>query len=175
MALAYEEYYTIDDYRRWEGDWELIYGMPYAMSPFAKPHHQLISSKIVSELTNRLKKCPKCKALMKAEIVISKDTILRPDVMVYCNDIKEILTKTPRIIFEVVSKSTVKRDEIIKKEIYEREGVQYYILVYPDEKRAKIYQNNSGRFVKIQDLEKDEKIEFVFECEVEFDFNEVWE
>jgi len=175
MALAYEEYYTIDDYQKWEGDWELIYGMPYAMSPFAKPTHQLISSKIVSELINKLKKCPRCKALMEAEIAISKDTILRPDVMVYCNDIKDILNKTPRIIFEVVSKSTVKRDEIIKKEIYEKEGVEYYILVYPDEKRAKVYKNNLGRFVKIKDIEKDERVEFSFECEIEFDFKEVWE
>jgi len=160
MSLAYEEYYTIEDYRKWEGDWELIYGMPYAMSPFAKPYHQLISSKIVSELINKLKRCPKCKALMEAEIAISKDTVLRPDIMVYCDEIKDMLTKTPTIVFEVVSKSTIKRDEVIKKEIYEKEGVKYYILVYPDEKRAKVYQNNFGRFVKIDDIEGNEKIEF---------------
>ncbi len=174
MALSYEEYYTIDDYKRWEGDWELIYGMPYAMSPFAKPSHQLISSKIVTEFTNKLKNCPKCKALMEVEIVISQDTILRPDVIVYCDEIKEILTKTPSIIFEVVSKSTIKRDEVIKKEIYEKEGVKYFCLVYPNEKRAKLYINNFGRFVKVKDIEN-EKIEFDFECKIEFDFSEIWE
>ncbi|RKT46665.1 hypothetical protein BDD21_4197 [Thiocapsa rosea] len=25
------EHYSLDDYRRWEGDWELIQGMPLAI------------------------------------------------------------------------------------------------------------------------------------------------
>jgi len=170
--LAYEEYYTIEDYKKWEGDWELIRGMPYAMAPFALPSHQLISSKITAELVKNLKNCKKCSALMESEIVISDDTILRPDVMVYCGEIKDKLTLTPPIIFEVVSKSTIKRDEIIKKEIYEKEGVKYYIIVYPDLKKAKIFINN-GIFVKAKDIEN-EKFTFEFDCEIEFDFSEIW-
>ena len=26
-------HYSYQDYRRWEGDWELIEGIPYAMTP----------------------------------------------------------------------------------------------------------------------------------------------
>jgi hypothetical protein len=33
MALAYQEYYTLDDYQQWDGNWELIAGMPYALPP----------------------------------------------------------------------------------------------------------------------------------------------
>ncbi len=32
--------YTYTDYEQWEGDWELIYGFPYAMSPSPKRTHQ---------------------------------------------------------------------------------------------------------------------------------------
>jgi len=166
--LAYEEYYTYEDYRKWEGDWELIHGMPYAMAPFALPKHQFISSKIVTKLNILLRNCPKCNALMETEIMVSDDTILRPDVMVYCDEIKNKLTKTPPIIVEVTSKSTLKRDELIKKEIYAQEGVKYYILVSSEDKNIKIYKNYHGRFVK-EDIKK-----FEFdECEIEVDFSDI--
>jgi Uma2 family endonuclease len=171
MALAYEEYYTIDDYKKWEGDWELISGMPYAMSPFALPKHQLISGNIFFELKQKLNNC-KCEVLMECEIIISTDTILRPDVIIYCDKIKDKLTKTPSVVFEVVSKTSIKRDEIIKKEIYEQEGVKYFILVYPDKKRAKAYENKDGKFFKIAD--EDDIVVFNFECEIEFDFKKIW-
>jgi hypothetical protein len=33
-------HYTYEDYCRWEGQWELIDGIPYAMSPMPRPQHQ---------------------------------------------------------------------------------------------------------------------------------------
>ena len=33
-------YYTYEDYCHWEGRWELIDGIPYAMSPAPNPIHQ---------------------------------------------------------------------------------------------------------------------------------------
>jgi len=171
VALAYEEYYTIDDYKKWEGDWELIYGKPYAMAPFALPAHQVVSSNILFELKKQLENCEECEAIMESEVIFSKDTILRPDVIVYCDEIKEKLTKTPPLIFEVVSPATIKRDEIIKKEIYEKEGVKYYTIIYPDEKRVKIYENKDGKFVKVGD---DEKFKYEFDCTIEMDFSKIW-
>lgn len=32
-------YYTYDDYKSWEGRWELIHGIPYAMSPYPTLKH----------------------------------------------------------------------------------------------------------------------------------------
>lgn len=37
--------YTYDDYKNWEGKWELIDGIPYAMSPAPRIEHQEVSSK----------------------------------------------------------------------------------------------------------------------------------
>ena len=34
------EYYTYDDYIHWEGDWELIDGIAYAMAPSPLKSHQ---------------------------------------------------------------------------------------------------------------------------------------
>ena len=33
IAGKYRPHYTYEDYLLWEGRWELIEGMPYAMSP----------------------------------------------------------------------------------------------------------------------------------------------
>ena len=49
MSVIKQEYlpnYTYDDYKNWEGNWEVIYGVPYAMSPAAMIKHQAISNKI---------------------------------------------------------------------------------------------------------------------------------
>ncbi|MBU1668674.1 hypothetical protein KKC13_09655 [bacterium] len=36
------EYYTYDDYCLWEGNWELISGVPLAMAPAPMINHQII-------------------------------------------------------------------------------------------------------------------------------------
>lgn len=49
-------HYTYDEYCQWEGRWELIEGIPYAMSPAPSPRHQWISANIKYELTGAIKK-----------------------------------------------------------------------------------------------------------------------
>ncbi len=39
-------HYTYEDYCQWEGRWELIEGIPYAMSPAPVPGNQWVSSNI---------------------------------------------------------------------------------------------------------------------------------
>ena len=55
-------HYTYEEYCQWEGRWELIEGIPYAMSPTPVPRHQWISCNIKSELKDAIKKalCKNC-------------------------------------------------------------------------------------------------------------------
>ena len=173
MALAYIEHYSYEDYKKWEGDWELIYGHPYAMSPFALPSHQRVAVKIVRQLDESLDNCKKCFALMESEVKFSDDTVVRPDVFVKCGDIDDI-DITPEIIFEVVSKGSVKRDELLKFDLYKKEGVKFYGIVYPDDKRVKIYKLINGEYIKNTDIKNE-----IFEtdeltCAVKVDFSKVW-
>jgi hypothetical protein len=47
MALPrYLPHYALDDYREWEGDWELWSGVAVAMSPSAKRLHQEICGEL---------------------------------------------------------------------------------------------------------------------------------
>ena len=173
MAAKYLEYYTYEDYKKWEGDWELIHGMPYMMAPFALPSHQLISVRIVSQLERIVENCKDCYALMESEVKFSEDTIVRPDVFIKCGEIDDI-TIIPEIIFEVISKGSVKRDELLKFDLYKKEGVKYYGIVYPEDKRVKIYKLINAEYIKIADLKKEVfKIDDL-SCKIEVDFSKVF-
>jgi len=177
-ALDYLPYYTYEDYLRWEGKWEIIDGVAYAMSPAPVLKHQSISSKIARSLEELLKNCQNCQALLPVDWKVSEDTILQPDNLVICEDTidKAYITKAPKIIFEILSKSTAKKDLHVKYDIYEKEGVTYYIIVDPDEELAKVYKLYNGSYMKVCDA-TDETVAFELkECEdkLEFDFSKIW-
>ncbi len=180
MTLAYQEFYTADDYSLWEGEWELIGGMPYAMSPSPSVTHQALSTNLVTSLKNSLdtqpniKQCDDCIVLMETDWQISNDTVVRPDVMVVCQAIGEKVLVTPSLIAEVVSNSSTKRDELMKFELYQQEGVLYYVLVYPDKRLAKAYINRDGYFTKFGDYSS-EAVEFDNTgCVLSLNFDSIW-
>ncbi len=166
------ERYTIKEFEAWEGKWEIIKGIPLAMAPFAFVRHQKIATFIAGEL-NKNRECNECFAVVESEWYIDKETVVRPDCLFVCTDEKERLTKTPEIIFEIVSPSSAKRDEIVKFDLYENEGVKYYCLVYPDYKKVKIYKNENG-FKKVAECYKEE-YEFDIICKVSVNFEKVFE
>ena len=132
------EYYTYDEYTQWKGDWELIKGVPLAMAPAPMITHQAIAGNILFELKSSMDKCEECLVLGEANWKINDDTVVRPDVVLICNEPNDAyMTKAPEVIIEVISKSTAKRDEQIKFKLYEEERVKYYIIVYPDDCKAK--------------------------------------
>jgi Uma2 family endonuclease len=175
MALAYHEHYLIGDYEQWEGEWELIDGMPYAMSPAPVTEHQYLSSRIVGELNQALETCDACYAVAEAEWRVREDTVFRPDVMMICSEEMEPYnTKRPEMIFEVVSPATAKRDEHYKFEYYEAEGVPWYTIVYPSLLIAKIYNNIDGKFKKVGEC-KEEAFRYDTPCgEISMDFGKVF-
>ena len=175
MALQFIEHYTYEDYKKWEGNWELINGIPYAMAPAPVKKHQLISGAILSQFFNQLEDCPYCDVLMEEDYKVNEDTILKPDVAVVCNDLNpNFISKAPEIVVEVISPSTAKRDEELKFSIYEEEKVKYYILIYPDELKAKIYIHTGEKFSKLGDF-FEEIIEFNTSCgKIKLDLKKVF-
>ena len=170
--------YTYEDYINWEDSWEIIYGVAYAMSPAPMIKHQSISNKIAWQLQELLRNCKNCQALLPVDWKISKDTIVQPDNSVICHKPKNeaYITKAPKIIFEILSPSTAKKDKELKFNLYESEGVAYYIIVDPNESMAKVYKLKDGKYIKVTDA-LDETVEFKLdECgkKLEFDFSKIW-
>ncbi|RUM64954.1 MAG: Uma2 family endonuclease [Sulfurospirillum sp.] len=168
-------HYTYDDYKHWEDQWELIEGIPYAMSPAPMIKHQKISNKIARLLDEELEACKSCHALLPVDWKISDDTIVQPDNLVVCYEPKgAYISRAPSLIFEVLSKATAKKDTTLKFELYEKEGVSYYIIVNPDDEVAKVYELKEGRYIKLLDA-TDETIAFdLGKCRIEIDFSRLW-
>ena len=87
IKIDYIPRYTYNDYLNWEGRWELIEGLPYAMTPLPIIEHQEVSKNILLQLSERLKDCIKCKALLPVDWKIDNDTVLQPDNSVVCEEV----------------------------------------------------------------------------------------
>lgn len=127
-AQPLPELYTLEDYRHWEGDWELIRGIALAMAPSPALNHQRLGGRIYSQLVEALEDCPHCEALYEIDIEFAQDTVVRPDVILICYEPEgERLTRAPELIFEVISPATARRDEQTKFQLYREEGVSCYV------------------------------------------------
>ena len=167
--------YTYQDYRQWEGDWELIEGIPFAMTPSPVKNHQILMGNIFTEAVAKIGECPDCEVLIDEDWKLNSNTVLKPDVAVVCDDENpSYITKTPEIIFEVLSPSTAKRDEGLKFEMYQEQGVEYYILVYPDDLTAKVYQLHNEKYKRAAECDIET---FAFDnasCPLDFDFSQIF-
>lgn len=170
MSLAYLEHYSVRDYEKWSGDWELIGGAPYAMSPSPSIPHQRLEKQLIVLLDEQLRSCKDCEVLNELDWYCSDDTVVRPDLLIACNIEGEKLTLTPEVIIEIVSPRSARRDELIKFELYQKEGVKFYILIYPDIQKAKVFRLVNGVYVKAGDFHDHPVDLSVGCCSVTLDF-----
>ena len=162
--------YIYEDYKLWQGDWELIDGYPFAMAPSPYGKYQKLMSRLLYLLNNELEECD-CEVYPELDWIIDESNVVRPDLAVYCEDIETYPTTTPKIVIEIVSASTAKKDETIKFELYEKEGVEYYILVYPDLEKVRIFRLKNGKYKKVFEG----KSSFGFDlCDITIDFAKAW-
>ena len=178
MQLTERElpHYTYEDYSSWEGRWELIQGIPYAMSPSPGYTHQRISQETARQLSEVLDVCEQCQPVLPVDWKIADDTVVQPDNMVLCYQPEgTYLTKAPSLIFEILSPSTSSKDRVTKFNLYQEEGVAYYCIVDPKTRTAKVYVLRKGRYQKLLDA-TDEMVTFTLkECVFDFDFSRIWD
>jgi Uma2 family endonuclease len=146
--------YTINDWKLWEGDWELIKGSPVAMSPSPLSKHQLMGSDLVIYLGNALKKnkatC-NCRIVYEEDWIIDESTVVRPDIMIICGSIEpnNHIIVTPSLIVEIFSKSTLLKDRNTKFNLYEFCGVKYYLMVDPDSNSVEVFELIDNKYKQI--------------------------
>jgi len=169
------EHYSYDDYCLWEGKWELIEGMPLAMTPSPIIKHQAIASNILYELKKSIGNCEKCLVLAEEDWKISDDTVVKPDVVLICDEPNDkYITKAPEVAVEIISPSTAKRDEVFKFDLYEKEKVLFYIIAYPEENKAKVYKLENGKYSKQGDFFTETYALKGTTCNAIIDFNSVF-
>jgi len=113
---------------------EFIDGEAYAMAGTSE-NHNTISLNMVFELKQQLKG-NKCKPFMADIKVKAETSFFYPDVMVVCDqhqDDSDYVKNAPKLIVEVLSKSTRVFDHSIKQKRYLTiPSLEYYVLIEQD-------------------------------------------
>ena len=169
-------HYTYDDYVQWEGRWELIHGIAYAMTPAPTLKHQELSFKIGLQLYHALKDSSQCKSFMAVDWQVTEDTVVRPDNLVVCghNISGTRLTIPPVLVFEILSPSTSRQDKILKYKLYEKTGIKYYCIVDPESPGTDLFEFRQNKYEKTEDFKNGKMIFDLNCCLINFDFNELF-
>ena len=174
MEQPREKLYTYEDYEKLEGRWELIDGALYAMtSPSVK--HQKLSRKLANDLEDAFN----CEVIQAIDVVFPesvkhRDKIIdcvEPDISVVCDRDKigeAYIQGAPDLIVEILSPSTNTVDTILKRELYEKNGVPIYWMIDPrgelyelglEDRKYSVKQYNNGDILIIKGKE------FLFEVD----------
>lgn len=152
MTLSnYIPHYTLEDYERWEGDWELWSGVPVAMSPSPGMEHQLLSGRLLRQVSERLEGagCGDCLVVHDLDWRVANDTVLRPDLQILCgHPPTAFVTETPKMVVEILSDSTRQRDLLYKREIYGKLGVPYYLIVDPRSRQCTLLRLDGQEYLE---------------------------
>ena len=168
--------YNFEDYSKWKGRWDLIDGIPYAKVPMPSPKHQHLAGELHISLSNAIKEaqCKKCKVYQPIDLKINENTILNPDLLIVCKEIKKhFLDFPPNLVVEILSKSTETKDRISKFQIYQSFGIKYYIIVDPKTEKMEIYQLQPDGKYKLQD--ENTELVLMENCKINPDFKSIWD
>jgi Uma2 family endonuclease len=140
---------------------ELIDGEHYVTrSPNLR--HQAISGNLYLLVANWLEAHPVGRVLYAPlDVVFSRFDVVEPDLLYMSNTrAAEVATEpniqgSPELAVEIGSPSTRKRDETIKRRLYERFGVDEYWIVDPRVDVVRVYRRTGGRFGRPIDLSRE--------------------
>ena len=176
-ALKYIPHYTYEDYCHWEGKWELIDGIPVAMSPSPIPKHQLVTTILSEIFVSALKKtCKKCRLYAPIDWMVRDDTVLQPDLLGVCGEItKKYLDFPPVLVIEILSPSTAIKDRNAKYQIYESQKVRYYLIVDVTTDKLEVYELIDGQYQPAAVNPDTFEFDLHSNCPVHISFDTLWD
>ena len=158
VRYSYADYLTFPD----DGNrYEIIDGTKYA-TPAPKPRHQVISGELEFALRTWLE--PRGGGLIlhaPIDVVLADDTVVQPDILFVVEERRHIvgenaLTAAPDLVVEILSPSTRRRDQTLKRERYARAGVREYWIVDPESRRVAVHVLEAGRLERVAEYAEGE-------------------
>ena len=95
------------------------------------------------------------------DVVFSEFDVVEPDLLYLSNErASQVLTPlhargVPELVVEIASKGTRKRDETIKRRLYERAGVSEYWVVDPEIDVIRVYRREGDGFARPIELSRE--------------------
>lgn len=124
---------------------EYMDGEVYAMAGASK-NHQRITNNVIGEIRQHLKNT-RCSPLGSDVKIKAGNYFFYPDMMVVCEDKTDnpYYTEFPILVVEVLSKSTRRTDETIKRTAYQSlPSVLEYVLIEQDFVDVEVCRRSSG-------------------------------
>ncbi|MCA9167655.1 MAG: Uma2 family endonuclease [Planctomycetales bacterium] len=151
IKLGYEEYCLIPN----DGNrHEVIDGLHY-VSPAPTVNHQAVSRWLQYQMFTRIE-IPGLGKVMDApvDVQLGVHDIVQPDLVVVLTENVAVLTDSrvvgpPDLIVEILSKSTAKHDQTLKRLLYERCGVREYWIADPAACRIDQFVLENGAYRQI--------------------------
>jgi Uma2 family endonuclease len=148
---------TYDDFLQFPDDGkrhELIDGEHY-VTPSPNTKHQTILGDLHLLIGSWLEPHPVGRVFLAPfDVVFSHFDVVEPDLLYMSNErAAEILTAqhvkgAPELVIEIGSPATRKRDETIKRRLYERSGVREYWVIDPDTEVIRAYLREGDTFAR---------------------------
>ena len=171
---TYEEYYKLDDDRRYE-----IIGGNLLMAPAPDTWHQDWSRKLF-RLIDRFVAKNRLGEVFYApiDIVLDEENTVQPDIVYIATPNLQIIQRraifgVPELLVELVSPSSVRRDRYDKKALYARFGVKEYWIGDPANKALEILTLKEGRYELHGCAEEKGKLTSLVLPGLEFDLTEI--
>lgn len=147
--------YTLEDWKSWEGRWELINGVAYDMTPAPSTTHQELVGSMYFQVRGALEEFKRksgggsCRVFVSPVDVFLDGGVVQPDLLVVCDPTKiseRGIEGAPDLVVEILSPSTAGKDVTRKRWAYESAGVPEYLIVDPNEQVGVLLRLDAGRY-----------------------------
>ena len=151
---------THEDYLHFPNDGkrhEIIDGEHYVTAA-PSTRHQRIVVRLTGFLLDSIRQSGRGELLLAPiDVVLSETDVVQPDLLFVAADRLERITEpdvqgAPDLVVEVLSPSTRKTDEVIKRKRYQLFGVREYWVVDPELDTVKVYRLGSTGFGPAEEL-----------------------
>jgi Uma2 family endonuclease len=155
VRLTWEDYLLFpDDGRRYE----IIAGECFG-TPAPDVRHQLVSGNLQGALWSFLQQHRLGTVLAApSDVVLDESDIVQPDLLFVSRERESILAETgtrgaPDLVVEILSESTRRTDEKIKRALYAKAGVREYWIADPELDRIQVYRPSGSALELVAELD----------------------
>jgi Uma2 family endonuclease len=152
--LDYQDYLRFPD----EGNRHELLDGEHVVTPAPSTRHQTASMNLSYFFVDHLRRNPQGFVFAApTDVIFSDHDVAEPDLLFVSKERAGIVTEknvqgAPDLVVEIVSPSTRRSDEIVKRRLYERFGVREYWLVLPRRRAVRVFRHDGARFRPAEDL-----------------------